>query len=358
MELSTVEKTNDDVNRLKYQKDIKEMRVVHADLAKLVKCVIGLSYHVGTCNKDEVLRFNVEDNKHYDFTKADLRAASAKVDRKIKKLNKYWKFSRKKRNTNASEGPAGLKGLYNPIFAGAPLLHYFSVPQNFGPLDPAAWKQRGGKMDDMGPLLFDSCPYLKAGYALRNTITMLPYIYARVMGLQEPETGSYSHFDPVMEEAFAKLPATFYKGPGEKDPKILMSKALKDGLTDRELTTQEVIRLSRPTFYADDTPLFKLSKNVTEEDQIYRKSFNNYYYQILTTLNFYTKQNLKETEDEEMLKVLEVLNTKEHTDKMVEEHNIIKEVSTRWNEYLAPIQKERQDRRMKELAAKRKAAAK
>lgn len=352
MELSTVEQTTDDVNRLKYTRDIKEMRVIHADLAKLVKCVIGLAYHVGTCNKGEVLRFYVDDGKHYEFTKADLRAASAKVDRKIKKLNRYWKFSRKKRNTTTSEGPSGLKGIYAPIFAGNPLLHYFSVPKNFGPLDPAEWKETGV----MGPLLMDSLPYVSQGYMLRNTLTMLFFLYARTMNLQEPETGSFSHFDSVMEQAFAKMPATFYKGNGKKDEKMLMSKALEDKVIDKELTTQDVIRITRPDFYAEDTPLFKLSKNVTEEDQIYRKSFNNYYFQLLATLNYYSKQNLEESGDEKLLQVLGALNAKEHTDKMVEEHNIVKETARRWNEYLEPIQKAQRDKRMKELAARKKAA--
>lgn len=343
MENSTVLETTDDQKRAKYYKTTKQMVEHHKNLAVLAQSVITLALHVGSLEKGQTLRFYVGE-EYYEFGKKDLRAATAKLLKEIKDLSIYWKVSKKKPKVKA--GPETLKGTYTPIFAGAVLREFFAADTGFGPLDPAAWKTTGV----MGEKLMDALPYAKQGFMLRNTLTMLFFLYARTMGLQEPENGQFSHFDAVMEKVFGKMEAAFYTADGV--PKIEMAKAVEKGYIKAPITTQDVIRLKKPTFNEDKTPILK---DATPDKQIYRKSFQNYFFQLLAASNYYSKQNLKE--NSEYAPILEALEKDEVQKQMILEHNIVRETALKWNEYLAPSRKIIRDKKKKENDARKKLEA-
>jgi len=343
MEQSTVLATTEDQKRTKYYKTTKEMVEHHKKLADLAQSVITLATHVGSLDKGQILRFYVGD-EYYEFGKKDIRAATAKLLREIKDLSTYWKVSKKK--PKVKSGPETLKGTYTPIYAGPVLRAFFENSNGFGPLDPAQWKATGV----MGVKLMDSLPYAKQGFMLRNTLTMLFFLYARTMDLQEAENAQFSHFDEVMRKVFTEMSASFYTANGVA--KIPMEEAVKKGLVTVPMTTQDVIRLKRPTFNDEKTPIIK---DAPEGKQVYRKAFQNYFFQLLASNNYYSKANLKE--EAEYAPVLEALNKTEVTDQMIAEHNIVREVAMKWNEYLAPSRKINRDKKKKENDARKKAEA-
>jgi len=285
MENSTVLQTTDEQKREKYYKTTKEMVQHHKELSVFAQSVITLAIHVGSLEKNQILRF-YRGEEYYEFGKKDLRAATAKLLKDIKELTVYWKVSRKK--LKIKSGPETLKGTYTPIYAGLVLQEFFKFKQGFGPLDDIAlWKENGKMMTQ----LMDSLKLVQQGFMLRNTLTMLFFLYSRTMNLQEPENAQFSHFDENMTKVFEGMSAAFYTAEGI--PKIAMIEAVKKGYTKEPLSTQDVIKLKRPGFNSDKTPILR---EVTDDKQIYRKSFPNWFFQLLASNNYYSKQNLKEKE--------------------------------------------------------------
>lgn len=343
MEQAIVLETTDDQKRLKYFKTPKEMKQHHDELAKLAQSVVVLALHVGALDKNQILRF-YDGDEYYAFGKKDLRAATSNLIREIKDLTTYWKVSRKKLKPKV--GPEGLKGTYTPICAGPVLLAFFKEGNNFGPLDPAKWKETGV----MGDTLMASLPYAQAGYMLRNTLTMLFFLYVRTMELQEVENAQFSHMDEHMRKVFCESPAAFYVDA--TGPKMTMDAAVEKGKIKAPISTEDVIRTKRPDFNGDQTPLFK---DAPVGKQIYRKAFNNYFFQMLASYNYFSRKYL--TENPEYEEILSVLVNKDTTDAMVKEHNIVRETTVRWNSYLAPSRKIQRDKKKKENDLRKKQEA-
>lgn len=221
-----------------------------------------------------------------------------------------------------------------PIYAGAVLRTFLTASNGFGPLDPILWKVTGV----MGALVMDELPYAKQGFMLRNTLMMLFFFYVRTMNLEEPENSQFCHFDDVMKKVFIEMDAAFYTAEGI--PKIKMTEAVKRGLIKIPLSTQDVIRLKRPEFNDKRTGIIKDSP---DSEQIYRECFPTYFFPSLAINNYYSKENLEE--NKEYASVLEALNNEDIIHQMIIEHNIVKETSVKWNEYLAPFHKINRDKK-------------
>ena len=237
-----------------------------------------------------------------------------------------YKDYRKERVEHRS-GPESLKGGYTPVYAGTVLTKFFESHAGFGPLNPIIWKTTGV----MGPLIMDKLPYAKQGYVLRNTLSMLFFLYTRTMDLHEPENSGFVHFDDVMKKVFTEMDASFYTAEGV--PKINMIEAIDKGLITTPLSTQDVIRLKRPDFNRE----INIIKDALPGQQIYREAFPIYFIQQLASNNYYSKENLKE--NDQGAAILEAFDQKEVTDSMILEHNIVKETIEKWNEYLIPFHK-------------------
>lgn len=340
---STVTLTIDEQKRLKYYKTNKEIAVHHNELAVFAQSVVTLALHVGALDKGKILRF-YDGDEFYEFSKKDLRAATAKLVKAIKELTTYWKVSRKKPKVKSS--PESLKGTYTPIYAGDVLKEFFSKHANFGPLDVQTWKDS----KNFGTGIMESLPYAQKGFMLRNTLTMLFFLYARTMGLQEVENAQFSHFDDHMTKVFTTMPAAFYTT--ENVAKLPMSEAIKKGYVETPISTLDVIRLKRSNFNQENTPIIK---NATEDKQIYRKAFANFFFQLLASNNYYSKKNLEENVEKNPSspQILEALTRKDVTDQMIAEHNLVHDTAMRWSAYLAPKRKAILDKKKKELAAKK-----
>jgi hypothetical protein len=207
-----------------------------------------------------------------------------------------------------------LTGSYTPIYLGNPLIQFFNNG-DFGSIDPA---------DDITNLfsakLMDFLPCLKSGFCLRNSLTLLFFIYAWNNKLQEKENLQFFHLDDVMNKCFVEINAEFYTD--DIYSKMHMTKAIERGIIVHPLSTQQVIRIKRPEFNQDNTPIKLKDGTIT-----YKKATQNYYMQLLCSLNYYSKNDLALSDD---FIIIGVLDHEIMHKQMMDEHNIIYNTLERW----------------------------
>ena len=109
-----------------------------------------------------------------------------------------------------------------------------------------------GSVMNVEDTLMASLPYAQAGYMLRNTLTMLFFLYVRTMELQEAENAQFSHMDDHMIKVFCEETAAFYVDANV--PKMTMEAAVEQGKIKAPMSTQDVIRAKRPDFNGEKTP--------------------------------------------------------------------------------------------------------
>jgi len=207
-----------------------------------------------------------------------------------------------------------------------------------------AWTLANGNMQQYEALLHGSLSDLlvqvRDGYLLRNTSTMLFYIYAHAQNLQSPANAQFASSDAVMNNAFNNpaIPATFfaYKGGDGKNKKDLMA------LSGQNLTTYEVIANIRPDFN-QPYDVIKRAHPVK-----YAKLpnlgpgnwFQTYFYQNIAAANYYSQAYLAAAGLNDQLAALAIPKDQRGADQrhqeMLNEHNIVKSVSNEWKIRLEP----------------------
>ena len=210
--------------------------------------------------------------------------------------------------------PETLQGVYTPVYFGDALMHFVNAqPENFGPIDPV----NALATQQPRTALMDSLPLIRQGYSLRNSITMLFYIYVYVNQLQNPQNAQLTRSDQVMRAAFdGQIPASFYSYRDEngRSTKITMNQAVTQGLISGPMNTYDVIRQTYPDFRS--------------------ASFNTYYFQNIASLNYYSRANL--LADPVLQPAAAFFDDPNIQAAMVREHQTIKDVIARWQEVLEP----------------------
>lgn len=316
---------------LEYRVDMKEFSTILKDMASRFEALAflnalllnpqskGLDLHYQGTGEPE------DDEGDRTITSKDVKAANASFVRMLMDLKNYLRVSKKKLREHVS--PDTFTGTYTPAYAGEALKYFFNNG-DFGPADP---KSSGKK-------LMDSLEYVKKGYLLRNTTTMLFYIYTHHNKLQVPGQGQFTKPDKLFKHAFGgKIPATYYvtKTDQGKQLKMLMKRAVmkeEDGGLDdvkKPMNTFEVIA------------------NGAEENRFHADKFNVYFYQNIAAANYFSVAGLddaiflaEDISDDESVKLYSSIkqnlgDTTEGSfrDKMLAEHNIVKETSLAWKEY-------------------------
>jgi hypothetical protein len=171
--------------------------------------------------------------------------------------------------------------------------------------------------------LMDFLPCAKSGFILRNSATLLFYIYIKNNNLQEKENKQYSRFDDLLDKIFVEMNSEFYSDPD--NGRMLMTEAIEREIIKCPLSTQNAIRLKRPEFNLDNTPIRTKGDNI-----IYRKSFHKYYFQLLTVHNIYSTDDLIRLNK---IDVLEIINNEVIQKQMFEEYKIIYSTLDKWKNY-------------------------
>lgn len=210
--------------------------------------------------------------------------------------------------------PNNLMGLYSPVYLGDVLKYFVNTkPENFGSLKPIDAITTGNP----GAALMDSLPLLKQGYCLRNSITQLFSVYIYVNELQDPQEPQFVFSDQLMRTSFdSQIPALFYISNNDQGQilKMFMMEAVRQKVISGPMTTYDVIRKNYPDFYSN--------------------KFESFYFQIVSSLNYYTLQNLNT--DPTLKHVLEYLVDANTKISMIQEHELIKNALDGWKLVLNP----------------------
>lgn len=201
------------------------------------------------------------------LSRAELSSAQAEYDKKLLGLKKSYIEGTKHSRTAIQ--PTSFKAAYNPIKVGPVFVEFLSadgknVP-NFGRVpneDGTDWIS--------GSSLLDVLPRAREGFFLKNSLTLLMYIYAGVNNLKSktPSEGQKNIPDDRMNKVFGKLNALYYHEPGQD--KILMTAAGK------KLSTYDVVSGKNNDFNPG--------------------KIENYYFQSIQSLNIYDASDLSKSD--------------------------------------------------------------
>ena len=329
--LSAEEKRERDAQ---YKVEVKEFGKILKNLTQIFNALVALNTALGQAGKGAYLAFPNPNQAgtFIPFNRKHLRSANAKFSKTILLLKNYLRVSKKKQREPVR--PESFSGTYTPVYAGDALRSFFTAqPANFGPVGP----KNAAATQNPGAALMDSLPMVAQGYLLRNTSTMLFYIYAHANNLQAADNAQFARSDQVMMDAFGgQIPAAFYsyKGADGKTAKVSMAQAVQQGLINGAMNTYDVIRASYPTFDP--------------------ARFNTYYYQNIAAANYYSKAAL--AADPALAPAAAALQRDDVRQAMLNEHNVVKAVSAEWHDLLEPGRKAQRDARKKQQDAAKKAA--
>lgn len=316
-----------------YKVEVKEFGNILKKLSQVFNALVVLNAALGQAGKGAYLSYPNPNNPAtpIELNRKHIRSANAQFSKQLLALKNYLRVSKKKSREQVR--PESFSGTYTPVYAGAALQRFFTAqPGNFGPLAP----KQAAATQQAGAALMDQLPMIRDGYLLRNASTMLFYIYAHANQLQDPQNAQFARSDAVMMDAFGgQIPAAFYsyKGADNKTAKVPMEQAVQQGLIPGPLNTYDVIRQSYPTFDPN--------------------RFNTYYYQNIAAANYYSKAAL--AANPALAAAADALARDDVRQAMLNEHNIIKQVSAEWHDLLEPGRKATRDARKKAQDAAKKA---
>lgn len=367
--LTVVEKKNRDQ---KYKVDLKKFGEHLKSLSQAFYAILQLNTELAKIPKGALLSFTTDSSgSTVTFNRKDLRSAQAKFSNQLLDLKNYLRVSKKKSRDPVK--PSSLSGTYTPVYAGDALREFFNhASSKFGPVSPM------GNGDKPNDLLMNHLPMVKQGFLLRNTCTILFYIYAHNNGLQL-SNAQFAHSDEVMVRAFGgTIPAAFYSYIGEngKNLKVPMNKAVSMGLISAPVNTynavaakvnaglqvklpkiEQQIAEKRAELAAQgqstDKELTALLKKKEKLVGFNANEFNTYYYQNIAAANYYSKDALSGNPAlVEQAKGLAREDVRQH---MLKEHELVKQVSEEWHLLLEPTRKLGRDARKKASDAAKRA---
>lgn len=317
----------------KYRVNLKEFSDILKDLTTRFSSLVALNVLLmAPSSKGLDLQVTEQNGNVKVLTRKDVKAANASFHRQLLDLKNYMRVSKKKQRTLVQ--PSSFTGTYIPAYAGEALKYFFNNG-DFGPLDPENAKS--------SEKLMQKLPFVQKGYLLRNTTTMLFYIYTHQNKLQVEGQGQFTKPDALFKTAFnGKIPATYYvtKTSNGKQIKMLMNRAVlpedEGGLdaVSAPMNTFSVI-----------TSGFGKEEKTKGKDLFTPDKLNVYYYQNIAALNYFSGKNLYDAielaeylEDKKSLDFFTEVKDhlgdedpeKSYRTEMLKEHDIVKETSRRW----------------------------
>jgi len=276
-----------------------------------------------------------------------LTALYAAYAAEIKRLNGFYKAAKKGRR-GAGAVPSSYKGIYSPAYAGAldgsntdtPLRVFFRI----------------GRFANHTGVQIQGLDALQAGFFLRNTLTLLFYVYANTNGLlgRAGETdlaknAAYTRSDAVMNQAFGATPALYVKTPDVK------------GKTVNASTASTYAILSR-NYDGVSARLANKSGVISTDKRFDAAYFKTWYFQNIGGMNY---SNVTDLENAALRNppaagaltlIVGALNDGYRAN-MLAEHEIVKGVSAQWKASKVGLQKQKaQIKAAQKKAAKRAGA--
>lgn len=342
--MAVVEPSTKDKKRA-HQKAFSEALKKHVEI---FNALAKLNQAVGKLEKGSVLGFPDEAGNVHTLTRNYIRSANAKFAHELAGMKVFlrdaYKVSKK-----AKQQPDSFKGVYVPSYAGPALIQFINGnKEGFGYVVP--------NRPESGYLI-EQLRMAQMGVLLRNSITMLFYIYAHASSLQDQRDASYSTTDDHMDQSFGgQFPAVHLPTDANgRNVNVSMDDAVKQGLIPEALNTYQIL-----------VPRF--SKSVDKKGRpapFDPKRLHGYYIQNIYALNYWSRNTAalvsdlanRSAETPDQPSVVEVLDAPTSREAMLLEHNLIRSTSIAWRAELEPS---RAARRAEKAAQKKaeKAAAK
>jgi len=170
--------------------------------------------------------------------------------------------------------PTSFKAAYTPAKVGPIFVSFLSEVNKKKPNFGLAPNTEGTAFLPKSNLL-DLLPRAKEGFMLKNSLTLLLYIYATVNELKSklPSEGQKNIPDERMNFIFGKLPALYYQQSGE-DKQLMIN-------SGHNMTTYDVVSGKNPKFNSN--------------------KIENYYFRSIQSINIYQVEDLS-TKDVDLLK--------------------------------------------------------
>jgi hypothetical protein len=370
-----------------YHIDTQELNA-RLELLKLFhKALMDLQVSLIKGGKGALLVAENDRGERVSFTKTNLKQANAKYTLLVKDLKKFTTTSRKNKRSTRND-PSKFSGIHSPIFATEALQSFFtSNEQNFSiyrPDDRALlqnylnelatqpeyqkddFRNKVNQIVGVAQNLMQHLPKVQQGFLLRNTCTMLFFIYAKANHLFE-DNAQFVHADNVMNTAFGgKISAMHFVLPDGN--KTYMQTAVDNGLIPAPLNTYDVIRRHYPAPVNDVAYINEWKtvnnlpanfNNLSEAEQekvkagilaekkrlkqnFTPKYFASYMFQNLASPNYISATmatNLGAGNEA----VAQGLNDPGSRQDMLQEHQLVREVKNLWNAIMAPSQKAKRD---------------
>jgi hypothetical protein len=239
-------------------------------LAKQQKYLNKLTEKYAKVKPSHQLVFSKIDDTRV-FTRQELAAAQSEYNKKLLGLKKLYIEGTK--HSRVSILPNSFKAAYTPIKVGPVFVDFLSPDgknlPNFGLLpndEGSDWIK--------GSSLLDALPRAREGFFLKNSLTLLMYIYAVTNNLKSKvqSEGQKNIPDDRMNRVFGKSNALYYHEPGQS--KVLMTTAGK------KLSTYDVVS----------------GKN----NEFNPSKIENYYFQSIQSLNIYENADLSKSDLEKL----------------------------------------------------------
>lgn len=223
------------------------------------------------------------------LTRKELNAAEADFCKQLLGLKKLYMEGTKHSKTPIL--PTSFKAAYTPAKVGQIFVSFLSEVNKKKPNFGLAPNTEGTAFLPKSNLL-DLLPRAKEGFMLKNSLTLLLYIYSTVNELKSklPSEGQKNIPDERMNFIFGKLPALYYQESGED--KQLMTNS------GHNMTTYDVVSGKNPKFNPN--------------------KIENYYFRSIQSINIYQVEDLS-AKDVDLLK--------KHKDELLSEFYIIEKAN-------------------------------
>ena len=227
------------------------------------------------------------------LTRPELTNATSEYTKKLLYLKKLYVEGTK--HSRIQIVPESYKAAYTPIKVGSAFISFLAPDANKRLPNFGQVPNEDGSAFIIKSNLLDALPRAKEGYFLKNSLTLLMYIYAGINKLKSKvaSEGQKNIPDDRMNHIFGKLLALYYQEPNS--PKILMSKS------GQKMTTYEVV--------AGKNSKFNPAK------------IENNYFQSIQSLNIYEAADLNE-------KDISLLNNPNIRKELLEEYKMIERANT------------------------------
>lgn len=169
--------------------------------------------------------------------------------------------------------------------------------------------------------LSDQLPLLKGnGYVLRNTITMLFFVYIHTNGLQNEDNAQYTESDDVMLDAFnnpSYLPIYFVPQYTKNEKRIMEDQPDKD-----KVTTYQMIQKNHPH------SVWRDEKGRDHDEGFLPEKFKTFFFQNIAAVNYISKSAVSDPA------IKAQLEEDEFKQAMLTEHNFVHSAEAEWGSFL------------------------